>query len=65
MWFPSTNPNALEFNSARVRGYILQPSIEKAGPEHLRHQVAASALDPKPHSFRVFSRVLGGSTIGC
>ena len=27
---PIDNPNALEFNSARVRGYVLQPSIEKA-----------------------------------
>jgi peptide/nickel transport system substrate-binding protein len=27
---PIDNPNALEFNSARLRGYILQPSIEKA-----------------------------------
>ena len=27
---PIANPNALEFNSARVRGYVLQPSIGKA-----------------------------------
>jgi len=27
---PIDNPNAIEFNSARVRGYVLQPSIEKA-----------------------------------
>ena len=27
---PIDNPNALEFNSARVRGYVLQPSIDKA-----------------------------------
>jgi ABC-type oligopeptide transport system substrate-binding subunit len=29
-WVPVDNPNALEFNSARVRGYVLQPSIGKA-----------------------------------
>jgi ABC-type oligopeptide transport system substrate-binding subunit len=29
-WVPIDNPNALEFNSARVRGYVLQPSIGKA-----------------------------------
>ena len=27
---PIDNPNALEFSSARVRGYVLEPSIEKA-----------------------------------
>jgi peptide/nickel transport system substrate-binding protein len=27
---PIDNPNALEFNSARLRGYVLQPSIGKA-----------------------------------
>ena len=27
---PVDNPNALEFNSARISGYVLQPSIEKA-----------------------------------
>jgi hypothetical protein len=29
-WVPVANPNALEFNSARVSGYVLQPSIGKA-----------------------------------
>ena len=29
-WVPIDNPNALEFNSARLRGYVLQPSIGKA-----------------------------------